>query len=251
MSGDDHIDDAEQTLVLRGHPAGEPPISIGHYLSYMQDDRLRRIRVGPEGVTIGRHPTCSVVFAIPEVSRQHCRIQLETSGVAVTDLGSTNGTFVAGRRIDRPTRLRNGSHIVVGRFTLRYEQRDERELEEERRLTAELRQAVEYVRAILPEPITTGPVRAEWWYVPSSELGGDAFGYQFLDDTTLTGFLIDVSGHGIGAGLHAVNVANVLRRRALAGCRLCRPGAGCRRTERHVPDGGTRRPHLHTMVFRL
>jgi serine phosphatase RsbU (regulator of sigma subunit) len=60
-------------------------------------------------------------------------------------------------------------------------------------------------------------VTAEWWYAPSSELGGDAFGYQFLDENTFTGFLIDVSGHGVGAALHAANVANVLRRHALVG----------------------------------
>ena len=60
-------------------------------------------------------------------------------------------------------------------------------------------------------------MQAEWWYAPSSELGGDAFGYQFLDETTLSGFLIDVSGHGVGAALLAANVANVVRRRALVG----------------------------------
>jgi len=73
------------------------------------------------------------------------------------------------------------------------------------------------VRAILPRPIADGPVLADWWFVPSSQLGGDAFGYQFLDDDTFAGFVLDVSGHGIGSAMHAANVANVLRRRALPG----------------------------------
>jgi len=73
------------------------------------------------------------------------------------------------------------------------------------------------VRAILPEPISTGPVQAEWWYAPSSALGGDAFGYQFLNATTFTGFVIDVSGHGMEPAMHAVNVANAIRRRTLPG----------------------------------
>jgi serine phosphatase RsbU (regulator of sigma subunit) len=149
---------------------------------------------------------------------------VQGDAIMLADLGSTNGTFVHGQRIETPVRLTNGALLAVGSFPLRYEQRDERELEEEQRLTAELRQAVEYVRAILPAPIEAGPVRVEWFYVPSSELGGDAFGYQFLDATTFSGFLIDVSGHGIGAGMHAVHVANTLRQRALPGVDFRDPG---------------------------
>ena len=81
-------------------------------------------------------------------SRQHCRIQLSGDAVILSDLGSTNGTFIAGQRIEGTARLTNGTHITVGSFSLRYEQRDERELEDEERLNAELRQAAEYVRAI-------------------------------------------------------------------------------------------------------
>jgi serine phosphatase RsbU (regulator of sigma subunit) len=79
------------------------------------------------------------------------------------------------------------------------------------------------VRAILPHPITSGRVQAEWWFVPSSQLGGDAFGYQFLDGDTFAGFVLDVSGHGIGSAMHAANVANVLRRRALPGVDFADP----------------------------
>jgi serine phosphatase RsbU (regulator of sigma subunit) len=193
-------------------------------VSFLQDGKTKRVRITPEGIIIGRHPACDVQFPVAEVSRQHCRIQLLGDAVMLSDLGSTNGTFIAGQRTEGTVRLTNGTHITVGSFSLRYEQRDERELEDEERLNAELRQAVEYVRAILPEPITAGPVQVEWFYVPSSELGGDAFGYQFLDETTLAGFLIDVSGHGIGAGMHAVNVANTLRQRAMPGVDFRDPG---------------------------
>jgi serine phosphatase RsbU (regulator of sigma subunit) len=48
-------------------------------------------------------------------------------------------------------------------------------------------------------------------------LGGDAFGYQFLSETMFAGFVLDVSGHGIGSAMHAANVASVLRRRGLPG----------------------------------
>lgn len=215
----------EKTLfVPGGAPAAAPVVRVGHFVSYDQEGAIRRVRIGAEGVTVGREPTCDIVLPVPAVSRQHCRIALEGHSVVLTDLGSTNGTSVGGKRIERPTRLHNGSHVGVGPFLLTYEQRDEREIEEEARLSGELREAVQYVRAILPEPIASGPVQTEWWYVPSSELGGDAFGYQFLDDHTLAGFLIDVTGHGIGSGMHAANVANVVRRKALPGVDFYDPG---------------------------
>jgi serine phosphatase RsbU (regulator of sigma subunit) len=218
------FDELEQTLTRATAPVAAPAVPVGHFLSFQQDGRIRRVRITPEGITIGRHPACDIQFPVAEVSRQHCRVQVQGDAIVLMDLGSTNGTFLLGQRIDAPVRLTNGAHMAVGHFPLRYEQRDERELEEEARLSGELRQAVEYVRSILPAPIETGPVRVEWFYVPSSELGGDAFGYQFLDETTFSGFLIDVSGHGIGAGLHAVNVANTLRQRALPGVDFRDPG---------------------------
>ena len=52
--------------------------------------------------------------------------------------------------------------------------------------------------SLLPEPLTTGLVRAECRFVPSAQLGGDAFGYYWLDQSTFVFYLVDVSGHGAG-----------------------------------------------------
>lgn len=50
-----------------------------------------------------------------EISRRHARIVAEGGGrYAIEDLGSTNGTTVNGRRIDRPTTLEAGDRIAVG-----------------------------------------------------------------------------------------------------------------------------------------
>jgi serine phosphatase RsbU (regulator of sigma subunit) len=222
----DGDDATEHTIVMLGAAPAAPPLLIGHFLTYVDDaGALRRVRVAPEGISIGRTAPADLVIARPEISRRHCRVELDGTWAVISDLGSTNGTFVGGRRVDRRTRLRNGSQISLGGFTVRYERRDEREVAEEAQLTEELRRAADYVRAILPEPIATGPVAADWWFVPSSQLGGDAFGYQFIDETTFTGFVLDVSGHGIGSAMHAANVANVLRRRALPDVDFRDPGA--------------------------
>lgn len=83
------------------------------------------------------------------------------------------------------------------------------------RLNKELAEAAEYVRTILPQPITEGDIRTDWRFVPSTSLGGDAFGYHWLDEDDFAIYLIDVSGHGVGAALLSVSVMNVLRSQSL------------------------------------
>ena len=83
------------------------------------------------------------------------------------------------------------------------------------RLNRELAEAAEYVRTILPPPITEGSIRADWRFIPSKSLGGDAFGYHMLDEDHFAIYLTDVSGHGVGAALLSVSVVNVLRSQSL------------------------------------
>jgi pSer/pThr/pTyr-binding forkhead associated (FHA) protein len=55
-------------------------------------------------------------------SSRHARIEPRRDGVWVSDLGSTNGTFVNGVRIDRPRKLVNGDVVRTGETELRYEE---------------------------------------------------------------------------------------------------------------------------------
>lgn len=58
----------------------------------------------------------------PEISRRHARFhRLESGEIAVEDLGSTNGTFVNGERIDAPRVLAPGDTVKVGQTTLRFD----------------------------------------------------------------------------------------------------------------------------------
>lgn len=84
------------------------------------------------------------------------------------------------------------------------------------RLESELRDAGNYVHSILPEKRPADP-HADWLLVPSTELGGDSFGYHDLDGDHFAIYLIDVCGHGVGAALLSVAIINVLRANALAG----------------------------------
>ncbi len=82
-------------------------------------------------------------------------------------------------------------------------------------LAAELAQAAEYVISLLPPPVTEGPVRAEWRFVPSAQLGGDSLGYHWIDKEHFAMYLLDVCDHGVGPALLSVSALNVLRSQTL------------------------------------
>jgi sigma-B regulation protein RsbU (phosphoserine phosphatase) len=82
------------------------------------------------------------------------------------------------------------------------------------RLQRELHDAERYVRAILPAPIVE-PFAVDWRYVPCTELGGDSLGYHWIDAEHFALYLLDVRGHGVGAALLSVAVADTLRSGAL------------------------------------
>lgn len=96
--------------------------------------------------------------------------------------------------------------------------------ETQARLQAELAEAENYVRSILPAPLAAGKIRADWRLIPSTELGGDSFGYHWIDDDHFALYLLDVCGHGVGAALLSVTAINVLRNAALPGVDFRDPG---------------------------
>lgn len=81
-------------------------------------------------------------------------------------------------------------------------------------LKQELADAAAYVKSLLPEPIT-GPVIATSRFIPSTTLGGDSFGYHWLDDDHFAFYLLDVCGHGVGAALLSISAMNVIRSQTL------------------------------------
>jgi hypothetical protein len=74
-------------------------------------------------LTIGRGNQNDIPIATDEyASARHARFEPRQDGVWVQDLGSTNGTFLNGTRLDRPRRLTRGDIIRIGETDLRYEQ---------------------------------------------------------------------------------------------------------------------------------
>ena len=78
-----------------------------------------------EKVTLGRHPNNTLRLMDREVSKEHATIERVGGGYLLRDLGSSNGTFVNGRRI-RELKLREGDEISLGnsRFVYRDGEKD-------------------------------------------------------------------------------------------------------------------------------
>ena len=64
---------------------------------------------------IGNSPDCDVVVNSPIASARHCQLTQLADGFLLSDLGSSNGTHVNGRRITAATRLNPGDSITLGR----------------------------------------------------------------------------------------------------------------------------------------
>jgi sigma-B regulation protein RsbU (phosphoserine phosphatase) len=80
-----------------------------------------------------------------------------------------------------------------------------------RKLHNEVISAAEYVQSMLPRKIKNETIETDWLFTPSQSLGGDSFGYHWLDEDNLAIYLLDVSGHGVASALQSVSVLNMLR----------------------------------------
>ena len=112
---------------------------FGHTMVYSADRAARRLEPEPsevrqallvgEGrrsvlsgnrVLVGRSRECDIVFSDPNVSRRHAELRREDGGWSISDLGSTNGVKVNGRRVDQAP-LRPGDRIRLGVTDLTFE----------------------------------------------------------------------------------------------------------------------------------
>ena len=216
MTNDEPEED--RTTLRRPAPAAlaEP---IVHMLDIEAADGqpARRVTIGPGPLTIGRGPQSGLVLPSGDVSRSHCIVALDREAAIVSDLGSTNGTIVDGLRAEGPVRLAPGARLTLGPFTLVYRSGRAADFARTEEVEKDLARAGRYVAALLPPPVADGPVRADWRFVPSTNIGGDGFGYGWLDEHRFAVWLLDVSGHGVGSALLAASVMNLLRVHSLPG----------------------------------
>lgn len=73
----------------------------------------RRIKV-KDSLVLGRSAQADIVLEDPYASEFHLRLVRKADGIVVHDLGSTNGTYVNGRRAGAPITLSKGDAVQVG-----------------------------------------------------------------------------------------------------------------------------------------
>ena len=66
-------------------------------------------------LVIGREPGVDLLIDLPGVSRRHARIFIQNAQYLVEDLGSSNGTFLNGERLEVPRRLKSGDQAAGAR----------------------------------------------------------------------------------------------------------------------------------------
>lgn len=84
----------------------------------------RHVHLDEFPATIGRHPDCVIQLSLDRLSRVHARLDREGDRLMVSDLGSTNGTFVNHKRVTSATRLQVGDilHLADHEFRLMTDQ---------------------------------------------------------------------------------------------------------------------------------
>jgi predicted component of type VI protein secretion system len=77
------------------------------------------VKLGEGVTTVGRHDDCQLRIKSSQVSRRHCQLFEKKGLLLVKDLGSSNGTYVNGKRIQEQRVLEPGDEIMIGQVTLR------------------------------------------------------------------------------------------------------------------------------------
>jgi hypothetical protein len=111
-----------------GVPLGAIAVELGDVKEKSPTYRLRMIKgVPPDGtyavdrkIRIGRSEESEIVLIDPSVSRTHAVVEIDAGEPVLRDLGSTNGTFVNGRRIGA-RELRDGDELLFGNTKMRFE----------------------------------------------------------------------------------------------------------------------------------
>lgn len=124
---DELVDEPEEGAIEEDKIEGveEAPAEESPY----QEELAPRVIVKEKGVTkqelnlgsgtifIGRSPSNQVPLPDPKISRKHAAIDFKNEHYILSDLGSSNGTFVDGKKIKEHT-LEDGDEIKIGSYTL-------------------------------------------------------------------------------------------------------------------------------------
>jgi hypothetical protein len=91
----------------------------GSRILFVRSDTNQGLDVEIKDVKVfGRSAEADLVLDDPYASEFHMRLVAQDQGIMLHDLGSTNGTYVNGRRVTAPTQLRRGDTIQIGKTVM-------------------------------------------------------------------------------------------------------------------------------------
>ncbi|WP_435011822.1 SpoIIE family protein phosphatase (plasmid) [Tundrisphaera lichenicola] len=203
--------------------AGEDDI-VFHYCKDATQALARAKEIGPtvilQDLVMPEIDGLSLVkqFREDEVTRETPMIVLSTKEepkikAEAFGLGANDYIVKLPDRLELLARIR---HHSKGYIALLQRNEAYRALQVSQKLLAkDVAQAAKYVYSLLPDKLKKGDIRTDWRFIPSAELGGDSFGYDWIDEDHFAFYLLDVSGHGVGAALLSVSALNALRSQSL------------------------------------
>lgn len=104
---------ASETVFLGSHR-----VPAADLLARLVPARVPILAFHGRPMVVGRDASCDHVLDLPMVSGRHARLSSSGSQVLIEDLGSANGTFVGGRRIERAVAVVHGDRIGLGSYTV-------------------------------------------------------------------------------------------------------------------------------------
>lgn len=116
-AADEHESDPRSEVKTTGTVEGEDPVPPYALVVRKGQQKGRRWVLAPGLTWVGRHAYSDIALDHITVSRRHCRLRLDSTGLSIEDLGSTNGCYVNDRLVDETT-LEAGDRLMIGTFQL-------------------------------------------------------------------------------------------------------------------------------------
>lgn len=112
----------QMARAIRSHVGSNPGTrtdgAAGELVVLTGESETSRVRIRAQGHVIGRSADADIRISDPYSSEFHARVGLQEGQVVVHDLGSTNGTYVNGRRVTSPTSVTRGDTVQIGKTIL-------------------------------------------------------------------------------------------------------------------------------------